>query len=549
MRRRRRHLLLVAAIIMPLAFAGAHPAQRYSSPQDEAAKKKITDDFVSALLLANDKYAGSIDHERLTRSSIVGMLHTLDPHSSYFDRKSWEEFLNDQRSRYTGIGSVISQRYDKVYILAPTEGAPAYRQGLRYGDHIAAIDGVSTKGWNTTQVREKLIGPEGTQVTVTVQRLGVSHPLEFKIVRAAVPRPSVANYFMVGNGVGYINLQNGFNTTTLREVAKAISELMDQGMTSLILDLRSNGGGLVDQAYKVSNLFLYRGQRILSMRGRAASFPSRDFDADNTSPIDCPLVVLINRGSASASEIVAGALQDHDRARIVGENSFGKGLVQNPFPLADGSALVLTTGHYYTPSGRLIQRPYLGRSFYDYYLQRGDKEGINRTEEKRTDSGRTVYGGGGIQPDVEVKIPAKYFELQRVWLQPAFAFARELVAGRIPGFPEFKIDRPPDHRHVLRRDEYVVTDKLLAAFKAFVRDHKELNASEARIDKDAEFIKRQIRYDVVTAAYGLEVAYQVLLEGDAQMQQALAEIPKAKQMAEDIRRLRATGRNEAIRRD
>jgi carboxyl-terminal processing protease len=536
---------------MPLTFAGAHPGQRNAarSPQDAAAGKKIADDFVNALLTAKDHYAGSIDYDRLTRSSIVGMLHTLDPHSSYFDRKSWEEFLNDQRSRYTGIGSVISQRYDKVYILAPTEGAPAYHAGARYGDHIIEVNGESTKGWNTTQVRNKLIGPEGTQVTVKVDRLGLSQPLEFKITRGAVPKPSVTNYFMVGEGVGYVNLQNGFNTTTFREVSSAIADLKGQGMTSLILDLRFNGGGLADQAYRVSNLFLYQGQRILSMRGRAASFPSRDYAAENTSPIDYPVVVLINRGSASASEIVAGALQDHDRARIVGENSFGKGLVQNPFPLGDGSALILTTGHYYTPSGRLIQRPYTGRSFYDYYLQRGDKEAIQRTEEKRTDSGRTVYGGGGIQPDVEVKVPEKDIELQRFWLQPVFVFARELVAGRIPGFAEFKIDRSPDHRHRLRPDEFVVTDKLLTAFKTYLREHKDLNVTEARLDKDAEFVKRQIRYEVATAAYGLEIAYQVLLEGDVQMQQALSEMPKAKAMAEDVRKTWATVRNGEVRRN
>jgi carboxyl-terminal processing protease len=544
-------MLLVAALVLPLTFAGAHTGQRFADPrpQDAEASKKIAGDFVNALLLAKDNYAGSIDYDRLTRSSIVGMLQTLDPHSSYFERKAWEEFLNDQRSRYTGIGSVISQRYDKVYILAPTEGAPAYAAGLRFGDHIVAVDGESTRGWNTTQVRNKLIGPEGTRVKVRVERLGVSEPLEFDIIRGAVPKPSVANSFMVGNGVGYINLQNGFNTTTFREVSTAISELKGQGMGSLILDLRYNGGGLVDQAYRVSNLFLYQGQRILSMRGRAANFPSREFSADNTTPIDFPMVVLINRGSASASEIVAGALQDHDRARIVGENSFGKGLVQNPFPLADGSALILTTGHYYTPSGRLIQRPYAGRSFYDYYLKKGDKDAIQRTEEKRTDSGRVVYGGGGIQPDVEVEIPAKEAELQRFWLQPVFLFARELVAGRIPGFSEFKIARSPDHRHRLKPDEYVVTDKLLAAFKSFIREHKELNVNETRIEKDADFVKRQVRYDVATAAYGLEIAYQVLLDGDAQMQQALAEMPKAKSMAEDIRRTWASGRTGDLRRD
>jgi carboxyl-terminal processing protease len=261
--------------------------------------------------------------------------------------------------------------------------------------------------------------------------------------------------------------------------------------------------------------------------------------ADNTSPEDYPIVVLINRFSASAAEIVAGALQDHDRAQIVGENSFGKGLVQTVFTLSDGSGLTLTTGHYYTPSGRLIQRDYSGKSFYDYYLQRGDKQAVNRTDQKQTDSGRTVYGGGGIEPDVAVKIPAHELELQRVWIEPIFQFARVLVAGQVPGLGEFKIDRNADHSHRLAPNEYAMTDKVVAAFKTYLREHPELKTDVNRVDKDVEWIKVQIRSEVVTAAYGQEVSSQVLLSRDLQMQRALGELPKAKAMAEDIRRERA----------
>jgi carboxyl-terminal processing protease len=243
---------------------------------------------------------------------------------------------------------------------------------------------------------------------------------------------------------------------------------------------------------------------------------------------------------------VAGALQDHDRARLVGENSFGKGLVQNPFTLSDGSALILTTGHYYTPSGRLIQREYSGRSFYDYYLKRGDKDAIHHTEEKRTDSGRTVYGGGGIDPDVEakVRVTPKELELQRVWFEPVFEFVHTLAAGQISGFSEYKLERPADHQHRLAPTEYIISDKLLAAFKSFIHDRKDLKADETRIEKEADFIKRQIRYELVVAAYGSETAYQVLLDMDNQVQRGIAEMPKARIMAEDIRRLRAGNRDE-----
>ncbi|HWO00737.1 MAG TPA: S41 family peptidase [Blastocatellia bacterium] len=551
MRLRNRYWLLVAALMIPVTFAGAHPAQRFSSQDDDeiVSRKKIAEDFAGALLVAKDHYAGQIDYDKLTKGSILGMLHTLDPHSNYFDRKEWESFQNEQRSRYSGIGSTIGQRNGKVYIMSPFPGTPAHRGGIRYGDQITVINGESTEGWNSQQVSNKLLGPEGTPVTVQVERAGVKDPIEFKFTREAVPLPSITNYYLLGNGIGYINLDRGFNTTTSDEMKEAMQDLQRQGMTSLILDLRNNRGGLVDQAKKISNIFLYRGQKIVSMRGRPSVFPNRDEMAFNNNPEEYPLVVLINRGSASASEIVAGALQDHDRARIVGENSFGKGLVQSVFPLRDGSGLTLTTGHFYTPSGRLIQRDYSGRSFYDYYLRRGDKGGDQHTEEKRTDTGRTVYGGGGIAPDVALKIPAAEFELQRVWTEAIFQFVRTLVAGQVSGLSEFRIDHAAQHGHRLSASEYQINDKAIAAFKTYLRDHKELKADEARVDKDAEWLKRQIRFEVVTAAYGQEVARGALAPGDVQLQRAIAEIPNAKALVDDIRKMRASSRGSDNRRN
>lgn len=539
MKFKQRHGLLVLSLLLPLTFAGAHTGQRYPNQADQAARQRIAEDFSGAMLVAKDHFAGQVDFNKVTKASITGMLRTLDPHSMYFDRQQWEEFQNDQSSRYYGIGSTIIQHSGKVYIVSPTQGTASFKAGLRYGDHIAGINAESTEGWTQAQVRSKLLGPEGTTVTIKIARLGVDKPIEFKLTRGPVPLPSVANYFMIGGGVGYINLERGFNTTTYDEVHNALEELRQRGMTSLVLDLRGNHGGLVEQAQRVSNLFLYRGQKILAMRGRPNVFPNRDYVANNTVPEDYPIVVLINRLSASAAEIVAGALQDHDRARLVGENSFGKGLVQSPFPLSDGSALVLTTGHYYTPSGRLIQRDYSGRSFYDYNLKRG--ENGTHTDQKHTDSGRTVYGGGGIDPDVEVKIrvPQHEFELQRVWFDPVFEFTHQLVAGQIQGFPEFKLERQANHHHQLESSEYQITDKILAAFKSFLGEHKEFKLDAARADKDADFVRRQIRYEAVTAAYGVEAAYEVLLESDLQMKRALTEIPNAKIMAEDVRRLRA----------
>jgi len=540
MKSRNRYWLLVAALIIPVSFAGAHPPQRLG--EDSTTRQRIAEDFAKAILVAKDNYAGQVDLNKATKASILGMLHTLDPHSNYFDPKEWEKVQQDQRSRYSGIGSTIAQRNDKVYIMSPFDGTPAHRGGIRYGDQIVEINGESTEAWSSQQVSTKLVGPEGTSVTVKVSRLGATQPLEFKFVREAVKLDSVTNFYMAVNGIGYINFDRGFNFTSYDEIRGALLELQKQGMTSLILDLRNNPGGLVDQARKITNLFLYRGQPIVTLRGRPQVFPTREEVATNNNPEEFPIVVLINSRSASASEIVAGALQDHDRAVIVGENSFGKGLVQSVFPLSDGSGLWLVTGHFYTPSGRLIQREYSNRSFYDYYLKRGDKDAVQKTEQKRTDTGRTVYGGGGIQPDVLVKFPPQEIELQRVWIEAVFQFARSLVAGKIAGQAEFKVDGPCDHKHRLAARDYPVGDKVIAAFKSFLREHKELKADEARVDKDTDWLKRRIRYEVATAAFGEGNARAALFEGDTQLQRAVAELPKAKVLSEDIRRMRAANR-------
>ncbi|MBI3650234.1 MAG: S41 family peptidase [Acidobacteria bacterium] len=550
-----RYLLLVMALLLPLVFAGAHTSQRFSGGDgnDYLSRKKITTDLLTAMTIAEANYADKLDFDKVYKASILGMLHTLDPHSSYFDRKEWEEFQNDQRSRYSGIGAYIAQRNDKVYITSPFNDTPAYRAGLRYGDQIVEISGESTLGLSSNQVSTKLIGPEGTPVTVKVKRAGVAEPLEFKLVRRGVPLPSIPNYGMIGNGIGYINLFRGFNFTTTDEMRSAIADLKSQGMTQLILDIRGNRGGLVDQANKVASLFLYSGQKVVSMRGRNQDiFPPRDLGSRNSTPDEYPLVVLIDRGSASASEILAGALQDHDRARLVGENSFGKGLVQNVFPLRDGSGLTLTTGHYYTPSGRMIQRAYENRSFYDYIFH-SDRDTTKRTEEKRTDAGRIVYGGGGIDPDVAVKPSPKEIDYRRTWWEPTFQFARQLVNGQIAGLPEFKIDHAPDHSHRLAASDYVINDKVMAAFKKYLADYKkeykDAKADDARLLKDMDWVRRQIRYEVITAAYGQEVASQVLLEGDVQVQRAIAELPNAKIMAEEFRKERAALKTGGTQKD
>jgi carboxyl-terminal processing protease len=309
-------------------------------------------------------------------------------------------------------------------------------------------------------------------------------------------------------------------------------------MQSLVFDLRDNPGGLVREAVAVANTFLYKGQPILAMRGRSGPMRSREFAASNTTPDDYPLVVLVNGGTASASEIVAGALQDHDRAVIVGATSFGKGLVQTPFELEkDSGALVLTTQKYYTPSGRLIQRDYRGTSIYDYYLHRQTAGVQPERQVFRTNAGRTIYGGGGITPDIEVEIPDSFGANTRRWFQVAFMFTREVVNGQIKGLESYKVGAL-GHDHVMTPNELVVNDKYIEAFKRYVQAHPEMQRTAAEVERDREFLRNDLRRELAVAHFGVETSAQVTALVDPQVQRALRALPDAERMAQDFRKNR-----------
>jgi carboxyl-terminal processing protease len=330
-------------------------------------------------------------------------------------------------------------------------------------------------------------------------------------------------------------MTGGFNLTTSDEFNAHLEKLRSQGMNSLILDLRNNHGGLVMQAVRVADTFLQRGQNILTQKGRVRG-STETYAAENETPDTAPLVVLVNGGTASAAEIVAGALQDHDRALIVGETSFGKGLVQNPFLLDYGSALMLTIAKYYTPSGRLIQRDYSNGGFYDYYTHGGTlrpkdgEAGKPIGPESKTDTGRAVYGGGGIMPDETVK-PALISASEQRTIDPVFAFSLELAAGRIAGFENLKVDHPIEFGHDLKTTDYVVSDALFASFKQFVAGKPAFKLTSAQIDKDRSFVERQIRYEMSTAAYGTISAFQVFNLEDPQIKRGIEILPRARDLA------------------
>ncbi|HEX9927121.1 MAG TPA: S41 family peptidase [Pyrinomonadaceae bacterium] len=524
--------------------------ERSSSAPVVNNKKTVTGEMIEndvseALSVIEENYVNGkkLDYNELFKSSIDGMLHALDPHSNYFDSKEFEQFRTEQRSEYFGIGATIGDLKDGdttwTFIRATFENSPAWRAGLRYGDKIVDVNGTSMKNKTFVEVRNFLRGPRGTNAKITVENNLTKQKRTVEITRDAVPQPSVPEAYMIRPGVGYIAMTGGFNQTTAGEFREAMRQLKSDGMQQLVLDLRSNGGGLVGQAYQVAQAFLGQGQVIFTQRGRIPGSEGY-FKSDNPSPDKTPLVVLVNRNTASASEILAGALQDHDRALIVGENTFGKGLVQNPFMLPYNSALLLTIAKYQTPSGRSIQRDYSNGNLYDYYYQGGTlrderKPAKPAGAEKTTDAGRKVYEGGGIQPDEAVK-PALLTPVQQRLNYPVFGFALEVAAGRIAGFESYKVDRAIEFGHDLKATDFPFNEQLFAAFKKYVASKPEYkHLSAAQLDKERDFIGRQIRFELSTAAFGSTTAFQTYNEADPQLMRGIELLPKARELAQLVK--------------
>ncbi|MDQ3908356.1 MAG: S41 family peptidase, partial [Acidobacteriota bacterium] len=530
----------------PQRRGDARPARSNAARPNPNATSALEEDFAEALSVVQDNYVdgSKLDYNSAFKSSIIGMLRTLDPHSNYYDAKEFEELQTEWRSEYFGVGaSIINHEVGgetNTYVIGTFENSPAFKAGLRYGDKIVAVDDHVAKGKSSAEVRDWIRGPRGSQVRVTVERASNGATETVTIARDAVSQPSVPDAYMIRPGVGYIALTGGFNRTTGDEFIDRLEELHKQGMTQLVVDLRNNPGGLLDQAVRVAEQFLGRDQLILSQHGRIPG-ADRSYASSNTHPDAVPLVVLVNGNTASASEIVAGALQDHDRALIVGETSFGKGLVQSIIPMEYGTALTLTSSKYFTPSGRLIQRDYSNEGLYDYYTKGHGVGGDDTAQdaaaapkpagaEKLTDTGRKVYGGGGITPDDSVKSRTISPGQQRM-VDPIFGFARELVNGRVKGFEDYKVGHPIDFDHVVKGDEFPVTDSLFKAFKAYALADESYKLTDAQLDKSRDFIARQLRFEVATAAYGTVTALQVLNADDPQVVKAVEVLPQARELA------------------
>lgn len=521
--------------------APAYPARRPGRNVTQATAT-IERDFDEALRVVQEQYIDGrkLNYNDVFKSSIIGMLRSLDPHSNYYDREEFDELKTDQRSEYFGIGASIQSylRAEQVdtYISATFEGSPAARAGLRFGDRIVEVEGVKMTGKSSLEVRDKIRGPRGSTVKLTLERAADKRIEKVDITRDAVPQPSIPDSYMLKPGVGYIDMTRGFNYTTTDELLEALERLHSKGMKSLVLDLRNNPGGFLDQAIHVAEVFLKNGQRILTQKGRNGQ---RDniYESRNRNPDLTPLVILINENTASASEIVAGAMQDHDRALIVGQTSFGKGLVQSIIPLEYGAGLTLTSAKYFTPSGRLIQRDYSNGGFYDYYTHGGlgrenqkDQSGKPAGAEKKTDTGRAVYEGGGIAPD-ETANPRTVNLTQRRLLSPTFLFAREIVNGRVRGFES---NRTPgiDYRNEPEVGNVRIPESLYKIFKDYVAADPSFNLTAAQVDRYRSFVELELRFHLVTAGYGRVIADRVFITtDDPQVAKAVDVLPKARDLA------------------
>jgi carboxyl-terminal processing protease len=533
-----RHLLIIGALVLAVAtvaggLLGRQPAP--TQPSEAMADNPVVDAFASALRMIEEQYAASEDKERLTRGAVLGMLHALDPHSSFFNRQEFNEMQDEQSSKFYGIGITVNQRNGRLYILGVGKGLPAEKAGLRYGDAILSVDDKPARDWTQGDALKHIRGERGTTVELAIERVGEAKPLVFKIERDEVPFPSVRNSFMLRPEIGYIGLTGGFNQATSEELRDALGVLKKQGMTALLLDLRRNPGGLLRQAIQVAETFLPRDNEIVSVKGARA--PKQIYRSDNPDPEAMPLVVLIDHETASASEIVAGAMQDQDRGLVVGEPSFGKGLVQTVFRLHWGTGLTLTTAKYYTASGRSIQREYTGVGLYDYY-----REGIRPLDNARMPKGmaareayytptkRVLRGGGGIIPDLIVSGAEEDWALR----DACFEFVRRLVAGAISGLLEYEVGEV-NHDYRLRGNEYLVNETLLNALRIFLREHPSLRAQESKLSENLDYVRRRLRAELITASYGIEAGEQFLMESDPQALRAIEELPKAKLLSERAR--------------
>ena len=518
-------IFLISSILVTALLGGWLGAPLSASAPLESETEKLLQVFTGALAAIREHYVEPIPTEELVESAVRGMLRTLDPHSSFFSVSDYNRLQEEQRGRYYGLGITIraeSPGSGRVAVVEPpAPGTPAYKVGLRAGDVISKIEGQPIDDWDLNKdVIPNLKGPKGTPVNITVERPGELKPLELTVIRDEISLFTIKYVFRLGKDIGYLKI-NKFSETTGKELNDALEKLDEEHLSGLILDLRNNPGGALNQALAVSGRFLRKGQVIVNTRGRSSK--GREFRAQTGRSFEYPMVVLINRNSASASEIVSGALQDHDRALIVGETSFGKALVQTIYPLEGNRGLALTTGQYYTPSNRLIQRDY-SDSFYDYFFSRTDTPQVGG-EVHHTDSGREVFGGGGITPDEQVGLESdsrlvRTIERERLFVE----FVNRLMNREIRSGLQFNPEVTPENREELIQ-KLAITDGVLELFKTFLQG-KEADVTDQSFEESRQVIENKLQQRLFLNLFGDVESFKVALEVDPQVLRAIELLPE-----------------------
>jgi len=499
--------------------------------QEEDVWRVSVKKLASIMTLIEENYYQQTNRDELMYSSIRGMIQTLDPHSYFLDPNHFSRLREEHVGKYYGLGILITKQEDRLVVVSPIEGGPAYRLGIQAGDVISQIEGESTKPISSYDAMQKLRGPKGTKVTITIVRDGLEDPFDVAIVREEISLYSVPYSFILQDDIGYIFIRN-FSSTTTREFEEKMEALVQQGMKKLILDLRGNGGGTFVQSIELSDEFLPKGATVVSIKGRNKYYNKQFSAMRNNQYEEIPLVILINRGSASAPEILSGAIKDNDRGIIIGEDSWGKGLVQTVFPLAPDLAVALTTAKYFTPSGRSIQRDYTSLEDYLFSRQVPD-EG---REVKFTSKGRKVFGQGGITPDYLVSFSPKNITASLFARGAFFTYATRFANKKTPLSKKFKF---PDEKTVPGEEKlaplqpnFYPDSRFLEDFKAYLEE-KKIEFDSPQFEEAQEEIKRELAREIVSVIWGMEEGTRVYRKKDPVVLKAVEVLPEAEGLVND----------------
>jgi len=472
--------------------------------------------FNEVLIKLKQNYVTEPDDEKLIKSAIEGMLSSTDPHTSYFTPEEFSDFTTSTKGEFGGLGIQIDKKGDYITVVSPIEGTPAYRMGITAGDKIIKVDNISIVNVSTDDAIKKMRGPVGTKVILTISRPGVADFMDFEIIRDTIKIKSVPYAFSLDNGVGYIRISQ-FNENTETELKAALDNLESEGIRGLIIDLRFNPGGLLEQAIDTVNDFIGQNKLVVETKGRLQSSNRQYYTRFPRKPKDYPIVVLVNEASASASEIFAGSLQDWDIGLIVGKPTFGKGSVQQLFPLSNGNGIKITTSYYYIKSGRCIHKELNDRLLRGKEVSSSEKDEINKKAQDKTYytvKGREVYGGGGITPDIEIN--------------PEYLTILGIELRRKNAFFNFAVDYMVKHNHSVKQD-FTVDNTTFNQFLDYARS-QDIKFTQTEVDSAATFIRTALASEIIGKQHGDQAAYKITLKMDAQFMKTVELFDKYRTM-------------------